>query len=218
MVIISLLYPFPAGNYLFKVSNGNNRRMSDFFSKLTMKTPGRSYWYRYGVFIVNYEQISHIPLVSLLLILKICQLGRSYHKKYKKSTYFYFQSMAIRHSDYSKLSRSDVTSTGNNQVISQAKQQFKVIEVLGRNMGHSFKHSIIHYREYMTLCMTLQCYIWIHTIKYFTFWEKQLTQIINLGKILITNHHLAWFKYIIISTITDGQCVCYEYSSYKIPL
>ena len=35
------------------------------FSKLTIKTPERRYWRRSGVFIVNFEHISHLVLVFL---------------------------------------------------------------------------------------------------------------------------------------------------------
>ena len=46
----------PAGNYMFKVSNKKNR---------------------IGVFIVNFEHISHLVLVFLLLILSSkCRLGQ----------------------------------------------------------------------------------------------------------------------------------------------
>ena len=38
-------------------------------SKLTIKTPERRYWRRSGVFIVNFEHISHLVLVFLLLTL-----------------------------------------------------------------------------------------------------------------------------------------------------
>ena len=36
-------------------------------SKLAMKTPERRYWGHYGIFIVNFEHISHLVLVFLLL-------------------------------------------------------------------------------------------------------------------------------------------------------
>ena len=44
----------PAGIYLFKLSNGNTKKLWKIYS---------------GVFIVNFEQISHIILVFSLLIL-----------------------------------------------------------------------------------------------------------------------------------------------------
>ena len=55
---------FPAGNYMFKVNNGN----SEICSKLTIKIPERRRR-RSGVFIVNFEHISHFVLVFLLLTL-----------------------------------------------------------------------------------------------------------------------------------------------------
>ena len=57
------------GIYLFKVNNRNTRTMCEIYSRLTIKTPERSYWLRSGVFNVNFEQISHIVLMFLLLTL-----------------------------------------------------------------------------------------------------------------------------------------------------
>ena len=59
----------PVGIYLFKVNKGNTRTMCEIYSKLTIKTPERRHWPLSGVFIVNFEQISHIVLVLPLLIL-----------------------------------------------------------------------------------------------------------------------------------------------------
>ena len=39
--------------------------MCEICPKLTIKTPERRHWNRFGVFIVNFEQISHIVLVFL---------------------------------------------------------------------------------------------------------------------------------------------------------
>ena len=47
---------FPTGNYLFKVNDKNTRT-----------TP----WRRSGIFIVNFEHISHLVLVFLLLTLNM---------------------------------------------------------------------------------------------------------------------------------------------------
>ena len=59
----------PANIYLFKVSNRNTRISCEVCSKLTIKTPERLHWGRSGVFIVNFEHISHLFQVFLLLIL-----------------------------------------------------------------------------------------------------------------------------------------------------
>ena len=45
---------FPTGNYMFKVNNKDTKRYQ---------------WRRSGDFIVNFEHISHLALVFLLLIL-----------------------------------------------------------------------------------------------------------------------------------------------------
>ena len=67
--VASKLDAFPAGNYMFKVNNRNTRTRCEICSKLTIKTPERRQWRRSGVFIVNFEHISHLVLVFLLLTL-----------------------------------------------------------------------------------------------------------------------------------------------------
>ena len=59
------------GIYLPKVNNRNTRTRCEICSKLTIKTPERRQWRRSGVFIVNFEYISHLALVFLLLTLNI---------------------------------------------------------------------------------------------------------------------------------------------------
>ena len=60
---------FPAGNYMFKVNNKDTRTTCEICSKLTIKTPERHHRRSSGVFIVNFERISHLLLVFLLLTL-----------------------------------------------------------------------------------------------------------------------------------------------------
>ena len=67
--ILVISYFCPAGKYMFKVNNRNTRAGCEICSKLTIKTPGRRHWRRSGVFIVNFEHISHLVLVFLLLTL-----------------------------------------------------------------------------------------------------------------------------------------------------
>ena len=59
----------PAGIYLLKVNNRNTRTRREICSKLTIKMPEWRQWRRSGVFIVNFEDISHLVLVFLLLTL-----------------------------------------------------------------------------------------------------------------------------------------------------
>ena len=61
---------FPVSIYLFNVKNGNTRAKCDICSKLNIKTPERRQWRRSGVFNVNFEQISDLVLVFLLLTLR----------------------------------------------------------------------------------------------------------------------------------------------------
>ena len=56
---------FPGNIYLFKVNNRNAR--CKICLKLTIKTPERRHWRISGVFIVNFEHISHLFLLLLLL-------------------------------------------------------------------------------------------------------------------------------------------------------
>ena len=58
---------FPAGNYMFKINSRNTRTSFEICSKLTIKIPQRRQWRRYGIFTVNFEHISHLVLVFLLL-------------------------------------------------------------------------------------------------------------------------------------------------------
>ena len=51
---------------MFKVNNRNARAGGEICLKLTIKTPERRHLRRSGVFIVNFEHISHPVLVILL--------------------------------------------------------------------------------------------------------------------------------------------------------
>ena len=59
----------PAGIYLLKVNIRNTRTSCEICSKLTIKTPERRQWPCSGVLIVDFEHISHLLLVFLLLTL-----------------------------------------------------------------------------------------------------------------------------------------------------
>ena len=65
------LNSFSVGIYMFKVNNRKSRARYEVCSKLTIKTPHRRQWRRSGVFIVNFEHISHLVLVFLLLTLNM---------------------------------------------------------------------------------------------------------------------------------------------------
>ena len=73
----------PTSVYLIEVNNRNIRKRYKICSKLTIKTPERRQWRRSGVFIVNFEHISHIVLVLLLLTLNM-------YLPAGKSEYFYY--------------------------------------------------------------------------------------------------------------------------------
>ena len=54
---------------MFKVNNKKTRASCEIYSKLTIKIPERRHWRRSGIFIVNFEHISHLVLVFILLTL-----------------------------------------------------------------------------------------------------------------------------------------------------
>ena len=59
----------PAGIYLLKVNNGSTRTRCEICSKLTIKIP--EWRHASFFFIVNFEHISHLVLVFLLLTLNM---------------------------------------------------------------------------------------------------------------------------------------------------
>ena len=61
----------PARIYLLKVHNRNTRTRCETCSKLTLETPERRQWRRSGFFTVDFEHISHLVLMFLLLPLNI---------------------------------------------------------------------------------------------------------------------------------------------------
>ena len=75
-------YKYPANIYLLRVNNRNIRKRCEIFSKLTINTPERRHWQRSGDFMVNFEHISHVSLVFLLLNFNNkCKLGSSDYQK-----------------------------------------------------------------------------------------------------------------------------------------
>ena len=61
----------PAGIYMLKVNNRNTKTRREICSKLTRKIPERRHWRRSVISIVNFEHISHLALVFLLLTLNM---------------------------------------------------------------------------------------------------------------------------------------------------
>ena len=61
---------FPASIYLRKVNSKNTRTRCEICSKLT-KIPERRHWRQSGIFIINFEHISHLVLVFQLLTLNM---------------------------------------------------------------------------------------------------------------------------------------------------
>ena len=67
------------GIYMFKVNNRNCRTRSEICSKLT---PERLQWRRSGVVVVNFEHISHLVIVFLLLTLSKQMPTGNYPRKF----------------------------------------------------------------------------------------------------------------------------------------
>ena len=61
-----MMSTYPAGNCMFEDNNRNTRTTCEICSKLTKKTSERRH---FDGFVVNFEHISHLILVFLLLIL-----------------------------------------------------------------------------------------------------------------------------------------------------
>ena len=61
--------PDPTNIYLFKVNSRNARERCEINSKLSIKTSEWCQWRHSGVFIVNFEHISHFFLVFVFLTL-----------------------------------------------------------------------------------------------------------------------------------------------------
>ena len=61
----------PVGIYLLRVNTRNTWARCEICSKLTITTPGRHQWRRSCDFIVNFEHVSHLLIVFLLLTLNM---------------------------------------------------------------------------------------------------------------------------------------------------
>ena len=78
---------YPAVNFMFKVSNRNTVTRYEMCSKLTIKTPERRQWRGSGVFIVNFEHISHLVLVVSIVNFEQVNAGWAFslHIKFPKN-------------------------------------------------------------------------------------------------------------------------------------
>ena len=62
---------YQVGIYLLKVNDRNTKTRYEICSKVRIKTPERCQWRRSGIFILNFEGISYLVLVFLLLTLNM---------------------------------------------------------------------------------------------------------------------------------------------------
>ena len=69
-LIFFVFFAFPAGIYLLKI-NSRDRTMCEICLKLTIKAPGKRHWRHSSIFVVNFEFISLLVLVFLLLTLNM---------------------------------------------------------------------------------------------------------------------------------------------------
>ena len=66
-VVLNTPQDNPLNIYLLKVNNRINRTKCEIHSKSTIKTPEQRHWRRSGVFIINFEHISHLVRKFILL-------------------------------------------------------------------------------------------------------------------------------------------------------
>ena len=71
LLTCTFMIEIPAGIYLLKVNNRDTRARCEICSKLRIKIPKRWQLRRFGIFIVNFEHISHLLLVLLLSTLNM---------------------------------------------------------------------------------------------------------------------------------------------------
>ena len=71
IVTLELWTPHATRVYLLKVNNRNTRTRCEICWKSTIKTLERRQWRCSGVFIVNFEHVSHLVLLFLLLTLNM---------------------------------------------------------------------------------------------------------------------------------------------------
>ena len=61
--VLVIITSNPAGIYLLKVNNRNTRTRCKICLKLTIKIPEQRQWHHSGIFVVNFENISHLVLL-----------------------------------------------------------------------------------------------------------------------------------------------------------
>ena len=66
---------FPANIHMLRINDRNIRKRCELFSKLTRNTPEQRQWRRSGVFILNFEYISHLFAAFLWLTLNMYFFG-----------------------------------------------------------------------------------------------------------------------------------------------
>ena len=87
---------YPANNHLFKVNNRNISKRCKICSNLTMRTAERRHWLHSGPFIVNFEHISHLFVVFLLLTLNRQLLaGKNFKRECTSINLFSYVSIAV---------------------------------------------------------------------------------------------------------------------------
>ena len=82
------------GIYLLKVNKRNTKTRCEICSKLTIKTPERRHWRRSGVFIINFEHISHLEQVDahrLKVTYALQKRVKYLHLEHLKNTKYMFK-------------------------------------------------------------------------------------------------------------------------------
>ena len=85
----------PANIYFFKINNRNTRKRCEICSKLTIKAPEWRRWRRSGVFIVNFEHVSH--LTSSVFLVDFKQVNLTWVEKLYQINVMSFHIIKLEH-------------------------------------------------------------------------------------------------------------------------
>ena len=89
---IALRRHFPAGNYMFKVSNRNNGRRCVICSKLTLKTTERRHWH------LPFSLFNYVLLRCLLVLIHSFSLVSNSNSAIQKNVSRSYKSLKLSHS------------------------------------------------------------------------------------------------------------------------
>ena len=142
--------PFLADIYLFKVNINNTRIMSEICSELTINTSERYQWYCSGIFIVNFEQISHIVQVVLLLTLNKQMPAGHVAKKKKKE----IKNTHVSFVPWGKVFSEIETWTKTNDWMRNSSHEWNDLNILLTGFSIMLKYSALQHLSRSTLLIS----------------------------------------------------------------